>query len=82
MTIAAPTPSHTHLRASRRFGLDQERDQDGDDDGGLEAFAHADQPLPNSCEVTLGPAARSDTETSPTAVMLLSLLRNALPSVG
>ena len=43
IAIAAPTPSHTHLSASRRSDLTRNATRIEIDDGGLEAFPHADQ---------------------------------------
>ena len=43
MAIAAPTPSHTHLRASRRFDLTRNATRIITTIAGFESLAQADQ---------------------------------------
>ena len=54
IAIAAATPSHTHLSASRRSDLTRNATRIMTTMRGFEALAQTDQPLPNSWEETLG----------------------------
>ena len=78
MTTAAATPDHTHLSASRRFDLTRKATRMVTTMAVSRPSRRPISPLPNSCDETLAPAARTVTETSPTAVILLFLSRTKL----
>ena len=81
ITIAAPTPSHTHLSASRRFDLTRNATRMVTTMAASRPSRRPISPLPNSCEVTLGPAARTRHRNVPDG-RHPSLLPCRVPSFG
>ena len=82
MAIAAPTPSQTHLRASRRSDLTRKATRMVTTIAASRPSRRPIRPLPKSCDETLGPAARTEIGQSPTTVINVSLLRRAAASIG